>query len=183
VIALAVDLGPGPLLVGETVPFTISVQNAGDAPADDLAVTLPAPAGAVALRAAPAPTGGWSWTPGTLAPGAQVALTGTLQLTGQPPGAALQLTPQATARDLTPVTTRGGAVVTTALTPARARFMPGRPATLTSPDGAVTVSFPADAGTTALTLSHQPLRSAAPSLRARGTPVPSAHAGSSGSYG
>lgn len=100
--------------VGEVVTVTVHVENRGRAAAENVAVRLPLPDGAVALDAsAPARTPqGWGWSIGQLQSGQSATLTTTLHLVRMPAGEALLLTPQATATNISaPATVDGGALV------------------------------------------------------------------------
>ncbi len=104
----------------------------------------------------PTPTGPLTWTVPSLAGNSSVTFTASFQLVSAPVGGALLVAPQISAQGLAaPVTeTRGVLVVNPQLPPATAQFTPGTAAVLHSTDGAVTVNFPANAYTSALTLQH-----------------------------
>ncbi len=179
-LALESDVAPE-LAVGETTTITLTVANAAPDPADDLEVTMPVPAGALALPGPgySGPTQGWRWTIGHLNGHAETIVTATLSLPSMPLGAALLLAPQATASGLgQPVLGHGGAPVSPRERgPARADFIPGAAAELHSRDGWVVVRVPAQAHRRRLTLQYTPLADKLPDLLARGTPIHPAIAG------
>jgi hypothetical protein len=179
-LALALDITPDPVVVGETATITLTIANGAPDPADGLVVTLPTPDGALALPGPGFlnPARGWEWNLGHLDGQAEATLTATLRLLRIPDGQALLAQPQATAaRFATPVTAHGGAVAVSARGSATAHFSPDAPAELRSRDGRVSVRLPAHAANRRLTLRHRPLTDALPELLARGLPVPPAVAG------
>jgi hypothetical protein len=159
-LAIAIDVAPDPIVIGDTAAITLTIDNAAPDPADDLVVTMPAPDGALPL---PGPgfvsaANGWQWDLGHLDPQASLTLTATLQLVRLPQGQALRLLPEASAAGLAgPVRARGGAVAVAARGRAIATYTPGAPATLRSRDGRVSVQFPATAADRSLTLQHRAL--------------------------
>jgi RHS repeat-associated protein len=171
---------PALIGVGDLVTATLVVQNEAPYAADDLVVSMPLPAEAVAADRV-GDEQGWRWEVGTLAPRARTTLTATMRLSQFPQGRALLLRPQATAKGVaTPITTLRGTLATddrAALplgsqvdgplptvplatvtpdplpSPVEVPFVPGQATRLTSRDGLVQVEVPADAADQALTLS------------------------------
>jgi RHS repeat-associated protein len=175
-LAIAIDIAPDTIVVGDTAAITLTIDNAAPHAADDLVVSLPTPDGALPL---PGPglvstAQGWQWNLGRLDGQASATLTATLRLLALPPGQALRLLPQASAAGLAaPIRARGGAVVVAARGPATAAFTPGTPATLRSRDGRVSVQLPATAADRRLTLRHRALADLLADGSGRGQTLPS----------
>jgi uncharacterized repeat protein (TIGR01451 family) len=184
-LAVDVTVDSDVLAVGETAALTVTVTNAAPDPARNLTVTLPTPAGALAMRGAGmvGPLKGWRWTAPQLDANSSIVLTGTLSLIGRPAGDALLLTPQATADGVTvPAQARGGALVV-ARGVGTASFNPGTGATLRSLDGRVTVQLPTRAAARPLALRHRNLSDALAELRAAKRPLPPAIANGQRPFG
>ena len=169
-LALALQISPDPLAVGDTAVLSVRITNRTPYPAENLVVTAPTPDGALA-EAGPItinPLAGWRWAIGQLADNASTIVTGTLRLVRMPPGEALTASAEATADLLpAPAQAQGGAlVVDRTRGPVDAAFTPGKGAQLRSQDGRVVVDLPAQASDRALTVRHTPNRE----LDARGAP-------------
>jgi uncharacterized repeat protein (TIGR01451 family) len=140
-LTLHLDVALQRVTVGETASFTLTLTNQADDSADDLTISLPTPDSATAL-AGPNTLGaaqGWLWDLDRLDPRATTTLTGQLLLNSSPSGDALLLHAQASAKGLdTPIYEVGGTLVRdSSPAPAIARYLPGAPTSLSSPDGRV----------------------------------------------
>lgn len=153
-LTLDVAVTPTALIVGDVFTITVHVDNHSAYAANDLAVSLPLPPGAVAYPTAQ--PNGWTWQQPVLGPGSRASFQAALRLEVMPPGEALLARPQATARGMTvPAVDAGGAVVLpSSLDAATVQFTPGTNATLRTPDGRVEVLIPADASNQPFTLQH-----------------------------
>jgi RHS repeat-associated protein len=168
-------------VVSDTVAITVSVTNNAPDPATNLVVSMPIPQGAVAL-AGPglmAADQGWSWSQPNLDAHNSATFTASLRVTSMPPGEALVVRPQATAKGLAiPVSAVGGALVSShAPTIKNADFTPGSDAQLTSDDNHVSVKMDAKAHTDKLKLRHAPLAAIKDELKAKGKSIPPATSG------
>ncbi|MCG8348250.1 MAG: hypothetical protein MI924_10780, partial [Chloroflexales bacterium] len=113
-LTLHLQVAPDPVVLHAPVTVTVTIANQSPHPAHELRLMLPTPAGAVANPdpARLAPDAGWRWELGTLPSAQQATVTATVQLVRRPPGDALVLHPQATARGLDqPIAARGGALL------------------------------------------------------------------------
>lgn len=170
-IELAVD--PDPVSIGDTAILSVTITNRAPYPGDQIRVTIPAPAGVLAVPGPGAtPNRGWAWDVGHLDAGAAITLVGELRVTGQIGGGAFVLRAEATAAGITtPFTAAGGALVRDpALGPASVPFTPSKPATLRSSDGRVTVTVPGTASDRPLTLRADRSHGSAPD-RVHGRPT------------
>ncbi len=117
-LLVSVAVAPDPLAVGTTATVTVTVSNEGDDPAQALVVTAPAPDGATPLPGEGflSAKDGWRWTIPTLAANASTTVRGALLVTAPPPGDALLIRAEATARGLANASTgAGGALFAPAL--------------------------------------------------------------------
>lgn len=185
-LVIQAQVAPDPLIVGMTATVTLVVSNQVSDPADDLMVTLPLPPGTEALPDAAfvSPTEGWRWNLGHLGGNQRATVTATLQLTVVPPGEALLVQPQATARNvLEPAITTAGALVTlrpqdlrSTRTP-QATVQPQLGGVLESRDRRVRVTIPRGASDSVLQVRHRTLSEKLPELQAAGAIVPPPYAG------
>jgi len=170
-LLVSVAVAPDPVAVGTTATLTLTVSNEGDDPAQALVVTAPAPAGATPLpgEGYVSATAGWRWTVPALAANASTTVRGTLLVTAPPPGDALLIRAEATARGLANASTgEGGALFDPALAAAP------DPADIPSgaPDPQATAARPSTAPgrPTAGAASPTPTGPTVPATRATPTP-------------
>ena len=151
-------LSPNAVAVGDTVTATLTVTNNSPAAARDVVATLPIPVGATAAFAAKDSTStkGWRWTLPQLEGKATTTFTATFRMAQNPPGDAVLLFPEVSARGMdAPVSDIAGAVVVEHTTPsARTSFTPGTKSVLRSTNGRVEVNFSDKGYANGLTLSQ-----------------------------
>ncbi len=113
-LTLHLNATPNLVAIGDTVVFTLTINNAAPDPAIDLLVALPTPDGALALPDPHTirPKEGWQWSLGRLDGRSSTYVSGQLRLLRRPAGDALLLHAQATARGLDlPIHEVGGALI------------------------------------------------------------------------
>ncbi len=113
-LSLHLVVAPDPVAVGQLATVTITVENGGADPANDLVITL-APLAGTTPRPGPglvSAAAGWRWTPPQLAGRASTSVTATVLVAQVPPGAALVAQAAVTARGIgDPIRDEGGALL------------------------------------------------------------------------
>ncbi len=147
-------ISPRTVSVGETFTATIVVENHSEYAANNVSIELALPAGVT--RASNPSAGNYSWQEASLGANEALTSTATLRLVQAQPGGAIVLRPEVSASNAkASLTSVGGAlVVERNQAPNTARFAPGSPASLRSPDSRVEVTLPPNASTRALTLRY-----------------------------
>jgi RHS repeat-associated protein len=177
-LSLRLSFDQEQVALNETLSATFTITNEADYPATNLVVTLPTPAGAVALPGLGmiTPDQGWQWTQLRLDAKTSLTLTASLKLTSVPPGEALLAQVKVTAKELSlPLQTESGLLVidrTIEKATGDADFTPGATSILRSPDKKIEVKFPDRGHNADLKLHFKPKALKLDELKASGGLVP-----------
>ncbi len=153
-LAATTRISPRTVAVGDIFTVTVRVENYSNHAASNLSIELALPTG---VRSISNPSDGdYSWQEASLGANAALTKTATLRIVQPQPGDAVVLRPQIGASNSeASLTNVGGAlIVDRSQAPSTARFAPGSPASLRSPDNRVEIDLPANASNRALALRY-----------------------------
>jgi RHS repeat-associated protein/uncharacterized repeat protein (TIGR01451 family) len=157
-LSLHAELSADTVEIGDIVTATVTLINSAPYPANNVVVTLPLPVGTQhsTVDGSGQTVDGWLWNIDQFLGNESITLTAVLQINVLPDKNVLLIEIEAQADELEePLLERGGALVLSDVsTQAAANYRTGNTSRLRSVDHRVTVDFPEDGFTSALSLEY-----------------------------